>query len=459
MKRIPSVFIVDDDEQMCLSLQSILQDSGYHVAYATSGESALKSINNENIDLFLSDIYMPGLNGFDLMERIVSNSPCTPVILMTGDATVNTAIKALKKGAYGYLKKPFVPEELIRTIDNAWRQKFLLERTHMLCNRLNRSERRFRFLLQNTPDMIYTLDTAGRFKFVSDTIAKKFGYRSADLVGKKYESILWDDDISNARWRFNERRTGKRATSGLTLRLKPGPRSIKTSVKRHFSIIELHATGVYCTDRTNGKAAQIGTYGVIRDTLKNKFRYDHSNQAQRYENDINTDLSDVGHDLSNSLWSTRHITASLKQKMKTDNPYFHQIKVIENYIKKSQYQLRHLLWLVGGEDSSLKCENVKRLNHRVTFRLKAPKASQVMLAGDFNQWNFRLNPLIKGSDGFWKTTLFLSPGRYEFKFVVDGIWRETRENEFAAPNRYGTLNNLVVVGDQSHRSTECITAA
>ena len=459
MKRIPLVFIVDDDERMCLSLQSILQSLGYQVAYATSGESALKSIDNENIDVFLSDIYMPGLNGFDLMERIVSNSPCTPVILMTGDATVNTAIKALKKGAYGYLKKPFVPEELLRTIDNAWQHKLLLERTRILCNRLNRSERRFRFLLQNTPDMIYTLDPAGRFKFVNDTIAKKFGYRSADLVGKKYESILWDDDISNARWRFNERRTGERATSGLTLRLKPGPRSIKTPAKRYFSIIELHATGVYCTDKTNGKAAHIGTYGVIRDTLNKKCRYDHLNQIQRYENDINTELGEVGYDLNNSLWSTRYITSSLKQKMDTDNPYLHQIKVIENYIKKSQYQVRHLLWLAGGKDVNFKRENVKRLNHRVTFRLKAPKASQVMLAGDFNQWDCRLNPLIKGSDGFWKTTLVLSPGRYEFKFVVDGIWRETRENEIAAPNRYGTLNNLLVVGDKSHRSTEYITAA
>ncbi len=221
MKQVPAIFIVDDEQRMCQSLTAILRNYGYQAAYATSGDSVLENIGRRNIDLVLSDIHMPGLDGFELLEQILSKIRI-PVIMMTGDATVDTAVKALRKGAYDYLKKPFEPEELLKTVENALQQKLLLNRTRILDNRLKLSERRFRFMLQNIPDMIYTLDPAGRFKYINDPVAQTFGYRSADLVGKNYESILWDEDLPYARWRFNERRTGPRATSGMTLRLKPG---------------------------------------------------------------------------------------------------------------------------------------------------------------------------------------------------------------------------------------------
>lgn len=79
-------------------------------------------------------------------------------------------------------------------------------------------------------------------------------------------------------------------------------------------------------------------------------------------------------------------------------------------------------------------------------RLKTPRASEVLLAGDFNGWNPQANPLKKDRNGFWKTTLILPSGRYEFKFMVDSRRRENLETELTAPNSYGTLNNVVVVG-------------
>ncbi len=448
MKQVPAIFIVDDEQRMCQSLTAILRNYGYQAAYATSGDSVLENIGRRNIDLVLSDIHMPGLDGFELLEQILSKIPGTPVIMMTGDATVDTAVKALRKGAYDYLKKPFEPEELLKTVENALQQKLLLNRTRILDNRLKLSERRFRFMLQNIPDMIYTLDPAGRFKYINDPVAQTFGYRSADLVGKNYESILWDEDLPYARWRFNERRTGPRATSGMTLRLKPGPRQTDDgNANGHFSVIELHATGVYRKEKTTGKACHIGTYGVIRNMSQYNNVHENPSDAKKFEKERSKVLSVIGQDLNDMLSSTQGITSALKNKMQSSNPYLQLFGLVENYIKNSRYQVRRLLWLANGGKLDDQRLGVKRENHKVTFRLKSPKASQVSLAGDFNGWDAEKNPLRKDKDGLWVTTLVLPAGRYEFKFMVDGKWRESLEDELTAPNSYGSFNNVVNVGE------------
>jgi FixJ family two-component response regulator len=447
MKRVPVVFIVDDEKRMCQSLQAVLGNAGYQVAYATSGEAALEQMAQPDIDLFLLDIHMPGLNGFDLLDRILSQRRGTPAIMMTGDATVESAIHALRQGAYDFLKKPFEPEELLNTIENALRQKLLLHRTRILDNRLRLSERRFRFMFQNTPDMIYTLDTAGRFKHVNDSVARTFGYRSADLIGQYYESILWDEDIPSARWHFNERRTGERATSGLILRLKPGPHQTAGAKNGNFTVTELYATGVYRGDKANGKASRIGTYGVIRNMTHHQIQHEDPSNVQICEKSISKVLSRLGHDLSDRLSSTRGIISALKHEMQPANPYLDQIKAIETFTKNSQHRARQLLWLANGGNIDSQRMRVNPGSRKVNFWLKAPKAGQVSVAGDFNGWDARANPMSKDSAGLWKTTLMLPAGRYEFKFMVDGRWRESLESELTAPNRYGKLNNVVFVGE------------
>jgi 1,4-alpha-glucan branching enzyme len=114
----------------------------------------------------------------------------------------------------------------------------------------------------------------------------------------------------------------------------------------------------------------------------------------------------------------------------------------------AKLQARQLLWLANGGKQDHQRMRINPADRRVTFRLKTPRASEVLLAGDFNGWDPRANPLKKDRNGFWKTTLILPSGRYEFKFMVDGRWRENLETELTAPNSCGTLNNVVVVGGE-----------
>ena len=447
MKQVPTVFIVDDEERMCRSLKAILQNSGYQVAFATSGESALKYFKKNDVDLVISDIHMPGLDGFELLETIHAKKPGTPVIMMTGDESVHSAVNALRKGAYDYLTKPFEPEDLLNTIENALQQKLLLQRTRILDNRLRISENRFRFMLKSSPDMIYTLDPNGRFKYVNESVARTFGYKAKDLIGKHYESILWDEDIRDARWRFNERRTGERATSGMTVRLKPGPQTTDNSTDGYYSVVELHATGVYRKNKTSGKAALIGTYGFLR----NKKEEDNKPEDQpKLEEVISKELSRIGQDLSGLLSSTQDITIGIKQNLEPGHFQQDQIQSLESNIEKSKEQVRRLLSLTNGEklaEGSKEAKKEVRPDIRkVIFRLKSPKASQVYLVGDFNNWDLWANPMHKEKEGLWETTLILQTGRYEFKFLVDGKWRESKDDEFTVRNKYGSFNNVVVVG-------------
>jgi 1,4-alpha-glucan branching enzyme len=88
-------------------------------------------------------------------------------------------------------------------------------------------------------------------------------------------------------------------------------------------------------------------------------------------------------------------------------------------------------------------EKAKR--RRLTLSLEAPGSRQVSLMGDFNNWNAKTHPMKKDESGLWKKTVMLQPGRYEYKFMVDGQWENDPGNDQACFNCFGTHNNVIIV--------------
>ena len=84
-------------------------------------------------------------------------------------------------------------------------------------------------------------------------------------------------------------------------------------------------------------------------------------------------------------------------------------------------------------------------NKRITFKLDAPEAQCVLLAGDFNAWEPEMHPLKKSSKGLWKKMISLAPGRYEYRFVVDGQWQNDPDCTTCAPNPFGGNNNVLIL--------------
>ena len=210
------ILIVDDEPRMCESLSTLLGRQGHEVRTANSGHEAQGELSTHEFDLALLDMMMPDMNGHQLMDYINQSTPETLVIMMTGHATVDSAIGALRRGAYDYVRKPFEFDELVTTVGNALTQKRLKIENEIICGKLELTEERYRYLVENSPDIIYTLDEEGNFTFVSDASEHLLGYKRDQLIGKHYSTIIYEGDLDRAKWFFSERRTGDLDQGGET---------------------------------------------------------------------------------------------------------------------------------------------------------------------------------------------------------------------------------------------------
>ena len=125
------VFVVDDKESMLKMLSQLLSPD-YVVSTFSAARPALEQLERQQVDLVLSDIRMPGMDGMELLREVKEKSPGTEVILMTAFATVSQAVEAVKAGAYNYLTKPFEPDELKIALEKALERKRLREETRIL---------------------------------------------------------------------------------------------------------------------------------------------------------------------------------------------------------------------------------------------------------------------------------------------------------------------------------------
>lgn len=111
-----TVLVVDDEGAIRYSVTKTLERIGYHVVTASSGEEALDAMAEQDFDVVLTDIRMPGISGVDLLARIKEQSPDAVVILMTGYASLGTAVESLRLGAHDYLIKPSTSEDIRESV-------------------------------------------------------------------------------------------------------------------------------------------------------------------------------------------------------------------------------------------------------------------------------------------------------------------------------------------------------
>lgn len=130
-KRI-SILIVDDEPSVRDSLYNWFIEDGYKTECAADAKMALSLLESENYDIILADIKMPGMDGMEMLRRIKSLKKDSIVIMMTAFATVDTAVQALKEGAYDYVTKPFDPDDLSHLIRNASKQITLSKENQIL---------------------------------------------------------------------------------------------------------------------------------------------------------------------------------------------------------------------------------------------------------------------------------------------------------------------------------------
>ena len=132
------ILIVDDEVNMLESLSEVLRNKGYLVATARNGLEALEKLKEKYFNMAVADLKMPEMGGLELLEVMKERYPQTPVVMLTGYATINSAVDAMKKGAYDYLVKPFSPDKILLIAKKIMEEENLREENRFLRQELER---------------------------------------------------------------------------------------------------------------------------------------------------------------------------------------------------------------------------------------------------------------------------------------------------------------------------------
>lgn len=266
------ILIVDDEPRMRSSLRLILYGTGCDILECGNGREALAVLKSQEIALALLDINLPDISGLEIMEWIADFKMPTSVIMISADDSIDSAIRAMRSGAAEFVRKQSELEEIQHKVNSVLHRRSL-ERSHVLMTaRLEQSERLHRFLVESSPDLIYTLDPDGCFMFINGRVESLLGYSRDELIGRNYATIVHEEDMDHALFAFTERRSDNRATSNVEVRLK-----CKNNIYRHFDsrhiVAMLSSIGIYDC-KQEGMDAQtkrfMGTYGVARDITERK---------------------------------------------------------------------------------------------------------------------------------------------------------------------------------------------
>lgn len=174
MEQSQHILLVDDEVRFGETLKQILSFYGYRVTVATSGREAISLLDNHTYDLALLDVELPDMYGYEIIDAIKENNRFLIPIMLTGNGSLDTAIQALRKGAYDYLKKPVDSDLLLKTIEKAIKHK-------QLEKALRASDERFKILADASWEGI-AIHNHGILLEANQQFFKLFGYEENELI-------------------------------------------------------------------------------------------------------------------------------------------------------------------------------------------------------------------------------------------------------------------------------------
>ncbi len=266
------VLIVDDDPRICKSLQQILTTAGLSSAYAVGGFAALRALDQQDYQLILLDLNMPNIDGLDVINHINDNNIETNIIIVSGELELNKAIEVLTNGAKDFIRKPYSPDELLFSIKNVLEKRALELENRQMVEKLKESEALHKFIVHNSPDLLYMLDQNGFFSFVNRNLTKTLGYTHKEVLGKHYSAFIYPKDLNRANYFFTTQKLPK-GTKKVELRLLCKDNRSLLHVEVRAMQVERNFAGGYklSGNANHGKDDNfLGTYGVARDITEKK---------------------------------------------------------------------------------------------------------------------------------------------------------------------------------------------
>ncbi|HHD64620.1 MAG TPA: response regulator [Desulfobulbaceae bacterium] len=335
-----SVLLIDDEPNFCTGLKLLLEADNYAVDISHSGQEALFRLENTCFDAVLLDLGLPDISGLTLAGTLKEKYPEIVVIILTGFATLENAVEALRGGVYDYLKKPFDSEQLLRTLArgieyNALKRKLL------------NSEKRFRQLSRATWEGIIIYDE-GNLLQANNQLCEMFGYEEKELLGRQIFDILLDRNTIRA------------------MHLQSGPDTIgpfeAIAIRKDGSRfpVEIRVKQI----AYSGRSAQVA---AIRDVTTSQLAMQKQlalqqklADAKRMES-LGLMAGSVAHDLNNIMAGIITYPELLLMDLPRDFKYRKEIRMICDAGKRAAAVVSDLLTVARGANSKKEVYNLNTL--------------------------------------------------------------------------------------------------
>jgi PAS domain S-box-containing protein len=184
----PRILVIDDEPRIRDACMLVLSDKGFDVSTAPDGEQGLQMIKEKHYDIVLVDLMMPTISGFDVLSEVRSHHPDTVVIVITGYATLEHSIEAMKKGAFDFIPKPFTPDQLRAVVEKSLRYTSALQD-------IADSKSRLGVMVNRLTDGVMTTDARKLIVQVNPAFLHMIGYHGEEVVGHHVNEIIHEEKL------------------------------------------------------------------------------------------------------------------------------------------------------------------------------------------------------------------------------------------------------------------------
>ncbi|MBW2647053.1 MAG: response regulator [Deltaproteobacteria bacterium] len=333
----PTILIIDDDPGTCETLTYILKGKGYLPSSFSNGKDAVKAVQDGFVNLALIDLKLPDMSGLDVLEEINKLSPDTEAIIITGHASLKTAVQAMHDAAFSYVTKPIDMDHLLAIVARALeRQKLQVDRKRAE-EALRESEDKLAGIVGSVTDHMSMMDEKHNIVWANDIAKSLFG---SDLLGKKcYAAYHGRSKVCEPCI------VTKCFKDGKTHHYEP------EVVAANGSQMTFWCTASVATRYEGGRPKTV--LEISRDITERKQLEAQLFKAQKMEA-IGTLAGGIAHDFNNILAVIQGDAQLISMDLDPANPHYEMVKEIENRVKAGANLTKQLLGFARGGKYEIK---------------------------------------------------------------------------------------------------------
>ena len=257
------ILIVDDDGPLRRALPQLLAQDGRSFDDCASVAEATTRLAATQYDLILLDYRLPDGTGLAVLDWLASRRREEAVIMISGEDAIDAAIAALRRGADDFVRKPYHVAQLQRAVQGALHKTSLERANRAMSRRLRASERLHRYLVESSPDLIFTLDADGLFSYLNPRVVDLLGIERNRLLKRPFLSVVMPEDVDRAKRLLSA--PEKLAAGGFTTELR-----LRRPLEAGSGYVTVALKGIPMLGRGIADGRYAGLYGVARDISERK---------------------------------------------------------------------------------------------------------------------------------------------------------------------------------------------